>query len=204
MLDKLYDGLRFYEKDGIKYPSVTSVLFYGKDFHMPEHELAQYAARGTIVGKMVETYLKTGEWIDPAKTESLIDDVAVLFGGTLNMHWDQCSHKEFTARFAGDITTESVQGTVYNEEYLYAGTYDIVGNYLGKRSLMDVKCGGFDMRQLAAYAMCLEGIEQLVVLPTGKTDNKCGYKRPVVCGTIQTEFDGFLKARAKFRQRFGL
>ena len=69
---------------------------------------------------------------------------------------------------------------------------------------MDIITGGFDMRQLVAYAVCLEGIEQVVVLPVGPTDNKCGYKRPVVCDTVQKEYAEFLKTRAKFKQRFGI
>ena len=79
-----------------------------------------------------------------------------------------------------------------------------MGTYEGKKSVIDIKCGTFDWRQLAAYAMCLEGIEQLVILPVGPTDNKCGYQKPKVNTMIQKEYEEFLKARAKFRRRFGI
>jgi len=204
LIAQQYAGIRLYDKDGRKYPSVTSILNYGKEWRVTEDELSQYAARGTIVGEMVETFLKTGKWPDPTTVPALAEEVSILLGGSLNMSWDQCSHKAFCEKYAKEIRVEAVQGTVFNDEALYAGTFDIVGTYYGKRSLMDVKCGGWDMRQLAAYAMCLEGIEQLVILPVGPTDNKCGYKKPVVCDTIQKEYEAFLKARAKFRQRFGL
>jgi hypothetical protein len=205
LIDKQYSNVRFYEKDGKKYPSVTSVIGWDKDFHVTEDELRQYASRGTIVGEMVERYLMDKpEWIDPTQEPSLREDVSVLMGGSLMMTWEQCTHKAFIKQFGSKIEAESIQGIVYNEEALYAGTYDILGRYDGVKSLMDVKCGGWEMRQLAAYAVCLEGVEQLVVLPVGPTDNKCGYKRPVVCDTIGKEYEEFLKARARFKKRFGI
>lgn len=204
LIDKQYTNIRFYEKDGKKYPSVTSILDWGKTWRITEDELRQYASRGSIVGETVETYLSTGKWIDPEKTASLREDVSIVLDGSLGMHWNQGSYKAFCEKFKDKIVVGAVQGIVSNEEAEYAGTYDIVGYYEGKKTLFDVKSGVFDMRQLAAYAMCLEGIEQLVVLPVGPTDNKCGYKKPVVCDTIQKEFEEFLKARAKFRARFGI
>lgn len=204
LIAKQYSGIRFYEKDGKQYPSVTSILNYGKEWRITDDELSQYAARGTIVGNMVETFLSKNEWIDPTTETTLAEEVSILLGGSLNMHWNQCSHRAFSEKYSKDIEVTKVQGTVFNDEALYAGTYDILGAYNSKKSLMDVKCGGFDMRQLAAYAVCCEDVEQLVILPVGPTDNKCGYKHPVVCDTIQKEFESFLKARAKFRQRFGI
>ena len=205
LIDKQYANIRFYERNGKKYPSVTSILNWGKEWKVTDDELRQYASRGTIVGEMVETYLSTGQWIKPEEVSDLEEDVAILCGGSLGMHWSQCSHEAFCNNFAKEISVEETQGRVFNDEALYAGTYDIFGTYKDKVSLMDVKCGGFDMRQLAAYAVALGGnIEQLVVLPVGPTDNKCGYKKPVVCDTIQKEYEEFLKARAKFKQRFGI
>jgi len=91
-----------------------------------------------------------------------------------------------------------------NDELLYSGRYDIKGKFEGIPAIMDCKSGAFDMRQLAAYAVCEEGIKRLVVLPIGPTDNKCGYKKPVVCDAIKDEFKGFQRARAKFQLRFGI
>lgn len=201
-----YEKVKCHEKDGKQYPRVTSILNWDKEWHITDDELRQYASRGTIVGEMVEQYLKTGEWIDPLEVPSLREDVSILMSGSLMFTWEQCSHKAFCEQYGSKITVEKVQGRIYNDEALYAGTYDILGIYDGKRSVMDVKCGGHDMRQLAAYAIAIENeeIEQLVVLPVGPTDNKSGYKRPVVCDTIQKEYEEFLKARAKFKQRFGL
>jgi len=204
LIDKQYSNIRFYEKDGKKYPSVTSIIGWDKEWKVTEDELRQYASRGTIVGEIVEHYLSHGEWLDPTQVPFMREDVSILMSGSLMFTWEQCSHKAFLEQFAKLIKVEKVQETVFNEENLYAGTYDILGLYDDVKSLMDVKCGGWNMMQLAAYAVCLGDVEQLVVLPVGPTDNKCGYKRPVFCDTIGKEFEEFLKARAKFRKRFGV
>lgn len=204
LIDKQYSNIRFYEKDGKKYPSVTSILDWDKQWRVTADELRQYASRGTIIEAMIEEFLKIGEWIDPTQIPSLREDVSVLMSGSLMFTWENCSHIAFIQAYEDKIVVKKFQGEVFNDEALYAGTYDILGTFDSVRSIMDIKTGGFDMRQLAAYAICENDIEQLVILPVGPTDNKCGYKRPVVCDTIQKEFEEFLKTRAKFKQRFGV
>lgn len=204
LIDKQYANIRFYEKDGKKYPSVTSILGWDKDWKITEDELQQYASRGNILDAIVTTYLQTGKWPDPLEMPALREDVSILMSGSLNFIWENCSYKKFMEIYGPKIKAETYQHTVFNDENLYAGTSDIVGEFDGIRSVMDIKSGGFDMRQLAAYAMCEKDIEQLVVLFVGPTDNQCGYKKPVICDTIQNEYREFLKARAKFRQRFGV
>ena len=198
------DKIRFYEKDGRKYPSVTSILYWDAEWRVTLDHLTQLASRGTIVGSMVETYLATGLWLDPETSPLLVDDVAILKTGSSKLSWDDCSHKAFCEKFGKDITVENVQGTVFNDEHIYAGTYDILGTFEGKKALMDVKCGGHNMAQLAAYAVCAPDVTTMVVLPVGPTDNKCGYMRPIICEDIQGEFEKFLQARAKFKARFGI
>ena len=204
LIDKQYANIRFYEKDGKKYPSVTSILNWDKEWHVTDDELRQYASRGNIVEHLIQSYLMTTEWEDPTQVPSLREDVSILMSGSMMMTWEQCSHVEFMKQYRKKIEVTSFQGKIFNDEALYAGTYDIYGRYDGIWSIMDIKHGQFDMRQLAAYAICEKDIEQLVILPVGPTDNKSGYKRPVVCDTIQKEFEEFLKARAKFKQRFGI
>lgn len=204
LIDKQYANIRFREKAGKKYPSVTSILGWDKDWHITDDELRQYASRGTIMDALITGFLKSGLWFDPTDLPSLREDVSILMSGSLMLTWEQCSHKSFMTQYRKKIEAEKFHGTVFNDEALYSGEWDILGKYDGVRSIMDIKHGQFDMRQLAAYAICEKDIEQLVILPVGPTDNKCGYKRPVVCDTIQKEFEEFLKARAKFKQRFGI
>jgi len=69
LIDKQYSNIRFYEKNGKKYPSVTSILNWDKQWSVTEDELAQYASRGTIVGYLVEQYLARlhapDDWLEP-------------------------------------------------------------------------------------------------------------------------------------------
>jgi hypothetical protein len=204
LIDKQYANVRFYEKDGKKYPSVTSILYWDKEWRVTADELQQYASRGNIVEVLVQRFLETGEWIDPMDVPELKEDVSILMSGSLMFTWENCSHKAFMKAYGEKIKAEAFQQTVFNDEAMYAGTYDLLGDFDAIRSIMDTKSGAFDMRQLAAYAMCEKDIKQLVVLPVGPTDNKSGYKRPVICDTVQKEFAEFLKARAKFKQRFGI
>lgn len=204
VLARQYSAIRFYLKKGRRYPSVTSILDVGKDFHIPEHELRQYAARGKIVDKLVQIYFETNKWKDPMKIPSLKEEVSILLGGSLEMHWTDCSYEKFFKHYKKRINIERMKTVVFNEEHFYAGELDAIGEFEGKCALIDFKTGDFDMRQLAAYAICEKGIENLVVFPVGPTDNVCGYKRPVVCDTIQEMFREFLKARGEFKERFGI
>lgn len=187
------------------YPSVTSILHYNAKWHVTEVHLEQLASRGTVVGEITEQYLSNGNWFDPQEMSALRKDVDILKHGASNLHWDQCSHKAFCKKYGDKIKVESTQGTVFNDEHIYAGTYDIVGTYEGKKTLMDIKCGATrDLKQLAAYAMCLKDVEQIMILPIGPTDNKCGYMKPEPCTDIQKEFDDFLRVRNNFRKQFGI
>lgn len=205
LIEKMYEQIRFYERNGKKYPSVTSILDIFKDWKITVDELRQYAARGTIVHALITEYLISGEWPDPLEMESLKEEVSILMSGSLNMTWESCSHKTFVEKYGEKIKIEKYEQEVFNDEVLYAGRYDIFGEYDGIRSIMDFKTGSvYDFRQLAAYAVCEDKVEQLVIFPIGPTDNKCGYIRPIVNDTIQAEFREFLKARAKFKNRFGI
>ena len=204
-IEKIYSMIRFYERKNIKYPSVTSIIGHDKNwFGITEDELQQYASEGKILETLCQYYLEDDVWYDPNTIQSLHDDIVTVCRGSLNLRWDTCSYEAFMKQFGEKIKVEAFQKTVYNDEHNYAGTMDILGEFDGKRSVMDFKRQSYDWRQLAAYAACLDGIEQLVVLPIGPTNNKCGYRKPIICDTIQKEFKEFLKARAKFRQRFGI
>lgn len=204
LIDKQYANIRFREKSGKKYPSVTSILSWDVDWRVSEDELNQYAARGKIIDKLLELYFQMGKWANPLKIPELKEEISILLGGSLNFHWDDCSHEAFIKQFIKKINIQRMKTIVFNDEHLYSGEIDFVGDVEGIHSIIDVKTGVFDMRQLAAYAVCEKDIEALVVFPVGPTDNKCGYMRPVICDTVQDKFREFLDARAKFRERFGI
>uniref|UniRef100_A0A6M3JI73 PD-(D/E)XK nuclease superfamily protein n=1 Tax=viral metagenome TaxID=1070528 RepID=A0A6M3JI73_9ZZZZ len=205
VIEKQYAGIRFYEKDGRKYPSVTSILGWDIDWKISEDELRQYGSRGTIVHKLIEIYLKEGSWANPLEIPELENDVATLLGGSKKLSWVDCSYKAAVEGLMGDLKVIQLENELYNDENLYAGRADLVCLYKGKQTIMDFKSGTVtDMRQLAAYSACVEGIEQLVIVPVGQTDNKSGVKKPIVSTDIAGEYKKFLYARAKFRERFGI
>ncbi|MHC4890742.1 MAG: hypothetical protein ACYTEO_14910 [Planctomycetota bacterium] len=204
LIERQYSYIRFREKGGHKYPSVTSILTWSTIWKISDDELKQYAARGTVIDKLVELYFQTGKWKDPHKIAELKEEVSILLGGSKGFHWNDCTHEKFFAKYKKRINIKKMKPVIYNDEHLYSGEIDFVGDFDGKRSVMDVKTGAYDMRQLAAYAVCEKGIEQLVVLPVKPTDNITGCKMPVICDTINSKFKEFLKARGKFRERFGI
>ena len=173
---------------------------------MTDDEMLQYACRGHIVEAMINRYLVTGTWVDPQNEPKQQENVSILATGSRMLTWNTCSHKVFMEKYGDKIKVEQIQKTVFNDEYLYAGTLDIIGEYDGVRSVMDIKCrkSGWDFRQLAAYAKCEKDIKQLVVFPVGETKNQCGYMKPVICDTIEATFEEFLVPRAKFKRRFNI
>ena len=206
LIEKQYSNIRFREKDGKKYPSVTSITDWDKDWRITDDELRQYAARGTIVHRLIEEYIKSkGVWPELDMFPELKEDLIVLATGSLNLTWKSCSHIKFFEQFEKDFEFQGTEREVYNSEHLYSGRYDARGLYKGKASLIDFKTGSsFSHQQTAAYAVCEKDIEQLVICPVGVTDNKCGYKKPSVTEDIKGNFRQFLKARTKFRLRFGV
>jgi hypothetical protein len=205
LIQKQYSGIRFYEKDGKKYPSVTSILGWNVDWKISEDELQQYGSRGTIVHKLVEKFLTDGVWSDPNELPELSNDVATVTAGSLALSWKDCSYEKSIEALKEDLKIIQLEQELYNDENLYAGRSDLVCMYKGKKSILDFKTGTtIDMRQLAAYAACLDGIEQLVIVPVGPTDNKSGIKKPVISTDVTGEFKKFLYARAAFRERFGI
>lgn len=211
LLEKQYSSLRFYPRNGKKYPSVTSILGWDKDWKISEDELRQYASRGTIVHRILYEYFKVvdgkrnRQWIDPMECKELEEDVINVITGSLGLSWKDCSYKTFVEKFENDIEIYAMEETVYNDEWLYAGRLDIRGAFKGKKGIMDWKTGSYEMPQLAGYAIASkESQEQCIVLPVGKTKNKCGYMNPIVTNDIEGEFKKLLKAREKFRNRFGI
>lgn len=205
VIEKQYAGVRFYEKDGKKYPSVTSILGWNVDWKISEDELQQYGSRGTIIHRLIEIYFREKKWANPLDLPELENDVATLMAGSKKLSWKTCSYQKAIESVMSDIKVMLLENELYNDEHLYAGRSDLYCLYKGKRTIMDLKSGTTtDMRQLAAYAACMDSIEQLVIVPVGPTDNKSGFKKPIVCTNIEKEFKGFLYARAKFRERFGI
>jgi len=211
LIEIQYEKLRFYPRNGKKYPSITSVLGWDDDWRLSDDHLGQYSSRGKIVHKMCYEYFKVLDnkrvriWIDPMECKEIEEDVINVITGSLGLSWKDCTYKKFVEKFENDIVVYAMEEVVYNDEWEMAGTLDIRGLFKDKKSIMDWKTGTYKMPQLAGYAISSkEKQEQLVVLPVGPTSNKSGYKNPIICTDIEREWKILIKAREKFRRRFGI
>jgi len=205
---KANPNFRYYDYYGSPYPSVTSILNYGKTFSVSNHDLQLYAARGTLIHKQVEFYIEQGEWIeldqlDSAKAEyKLVTETKKEDGELIPL--DNYNFRGFEEKYEMDFW--KCETTVFNHEHCYAGTQDIKGEHEGKVTLFDIKTSGaigqeskeqFFM-QLAAYAKCEgnEDVEQLMVIHLNR-NNKCGYANPIITDEIDYYFKLFLKKKKR-------
>lgn len=205
LIEKQYKNIRFYKKNGKKYPSVTSIMGWDTEWKIPSYELNQYAARGTIVDRLLQLFLKENKWFNPQGLTELQNDVNTLLSGNLKLHWEDCTHIKFMEKY-GELLGEpkEIQKAVFNEELGYAGTPDLIAPFKKLKSIIDCKTGGYDFSQLAAYAGCVEGIKQLVIFPLGPTNNVSGYSKPIVRLNWGDDWKRWLVMRGRFRENFGI
>ena len=211
-IERTKKNVRFYDIDNRKYPSVTSILGW-EGIAYPEEKLEQYAARGTVVHKLIDEYFKGGckEWKDPADIPSLKPELIILKEGDLGLTWEDCGYKEFFEKHDADIVEPRTELKVVNNELFYAGTTDMVCMWKGELAIVDFKTASnypkdrVDKfyRQLAAYANCLKGIKQMIIVPLNP-GNKTGYGKPMISDRIDHYFKAFLEDRKTFKRIFGI
>jgi hypothetical protein len=222
VIEEKWANIGFSEKDNLKYVWITSVLNYDTVWRIPEFELTQHGSRGTIIHEIAHDYVRKVdelrkkdpelkeiakiEWLNPEEVKTLESHVAILLNGSLKMHWNDCSVKAFLKEYAKKITNPEIEVKVWNDEHRYTGRMDMFCGWDGVSTIVDYKSGANtgDFRQLAAGAVCREGIEQMVICPVGPTDNKIGYQKPKISTDIAGEFKLFVKKRQQFRKEFGI
>jgi len=206
LIEKQYQNIRFREKNGKKYPSVTSILSWNKDWKISDDELRQYASRGTIVHRLVEEYIKNGKWLEPVDMPELKGDLIIVTTGSLNLSWKDCSYKKFFEQFGKDFEFIKTEVEVFNDEVCYSGRFDALVKYKGKLAIADWKTGSsFSHLQTAAYAVAYkEKVDNLIICPIGKCPNKTGCFKPNITEDVKGNYQNFLRTRAKFRERFGI
>lgn len=211
IVKELKDKVRFYEKDGKKYPSVTSILSFAKGFE--NYFKKGYAQRGTVLHAYMERYIKEG-------MRCKFDfNILVQAMPQLAPELKIVSHEGIPLE---DLRVEEVidnikklpiefhesEQKVFNDEHVYAGTLDARGTYFDIKTLFDFKSGSSFTdkkmlsdywQQMAAYIKCLpdEGIKQMCIIPF---DTKLkGIRDPIVSTDIDMYFSLFLAKRNKFR-----
>ena len=177
-------GLRVRVKDGIKFPSVTSILKPEPYTGNPE-----YGTRGTEIHRICNKFIKDGTWEEPkVKLEKV--------------SFDQIPYKEFFAKHKErlDFTKHKTNIEVFNDKWLYSGEIDLICRVDKKWTLVDLKTGGWDWPQLVAYLKCGSGkIEQLAVF-----DLKTWALEVLPLADIGEYWENFLWMRGRFKERFGV
>lgn len=218
---KTYKNIRWYDgKDGMKYPSVTSILDMDVDFKIPQDELKQYGARGTIIHKQSEIFLRTGEWKEAKDIPEIAADFLTLKRGSLGLEVEDVDFRAFFKDYPFKVL--ELEKHVVNHEHKYGGRLDILGviesTNKGKwdkiegvkfdvPTVLDIKTAtSMDktkgLTQLSAYAK-VDGIEQICLIPLTK-ENQCGFAKPVITTNIERYFNLFLKARKDFENRYAI
>lgn len=215
---------RVVEKEGIKFPSVTSVLSAIYPINFPEHKLRQYAARGSIVDAQSKYFLRTGVWernllkIPRTREEMarMLLDFKTLALGELKLNWADCNFVGFLDKYGKDFKPwkgEFNDEACFNEQFRYHGHIDWPCLYKDEPAIADFKaCKNYPenkvhkfKKQMSAYAKCkgYEEVKQVVIIPLNPT-NKCGFSKPIVERDVDTYFKYFIKDRKIFYQVYGL
>jgi len=198
---------RFYIKDGEDYTSSTWISSY-----VPSKELAIWMAKmGWDEAEMVKR--EAG-----AKGSRVHKGCEILGAGGVVHHNDSFSDgegdiQELTAEeYEGILSFKawcdevkpgfiSTEKTVFNREYMYAGTLDAIVNIDGIRWLIDYKTSAniylSHKAQLSSYLHCDDNkAHKMGILQLGYKKNKRGWKFT----EIEDEFDSFLHAMHFWRK----
>jgi len=219
---KAYANIRFYDAGNKqKYPSVTSIINMDENFFTPPDELSQMAARGTIIHKQVELFLKDGIWRDAKDIPEIAPYVMTVIKGTLGLQFDDVSFINFFKDYPFKVIEQ--EKVIINHTHKYAGRFDILaviessnkgkwdkieGVQYDVPTLLDVKTGASldkakGMTQQAAYAHTDESIKQIGLIHLTK-ENVCGFAKPAISNKLEHYWSIFLNKRAKFTERYGV
>lgn len=204
-------NFRFYEKDSVQYPSVTSFLNYDKEFFVSDEELKQYAAQGSIIDWEVRNFVETGVWVESKDVPELAADRWIIKSGKLQLALTGWDFQGFLKKYP--ITNmKSVKEPVFNEQFRYAGTPDIIGEYNGLPTLVSIKRTKNELDnfvQDSCYAKCegMAHIKQIMVVPLKSEQdggNLCGYGKPSVTTDIDRYFEIAKYKRNEFKKVYNL
>lgn len=211
---KVFSGRTYKSpKTGKMYPSVTSIIHpEGIDF--PEEQLKQYASRGTIVHKLIEEYHKSDcmRWFDPHNIPELKEHVKIVEKGNLKLKWEDCNYIGFRKKYYEGMKMQEFEGFVCNEEYQFAGRYDVLGTYKNEPAILDFKTASAYSEdklndyfmQLSAYAKTLDTpVKYLVIIPLSPKSPQ-GFLPPFVSSNIDKHFKDFLVKREEFKKIYDI
>lgn len=215
-IKKEYQSIRFYGK----FPSVTSVINWDADFHIPEDELAQYAARGTIIHKQAEVYHRTGVWEKPQDIPEIYPELVILKQGNLKLSVEDVNYLDFYKQYPFKVI--DMEKVLINEKFKYGGRRDIKciidsknpgkwnkveGVIFDVPTILDIKTGTVEklkcMKQLTAYWHCEDDVQQVGIIPLTNSTQQ-GFSKPTVCTNKEKYWTLFFNDRKRFKKRYGV
>ena len=219
-IEKQYQNIRFYNNDGVRVPSVTSILGWDKDFHIPEDELNQFGCRGTLIHKQVEIFLTTGEWKSPQDIEECAFEYKSVAEGSLGLDFEDVNFRAFFTDYP--FKTLEVEKSIVNKEHEYGGRLDILcviepenkgkwekieGVKFDEPTILDIKTSTNlndtnGLTQQSAYSKAID-VKQIGLIHLTKS-NKCGFAKPIITTNIERYWNLFLNKRNEFRRRYGV
>ncbi len=219
---KAYKQIRFYDGgEGLRFPSVTSIVNMDAEFFISPDELAQYGARGTVIHKQIEHFLKDGKWLEPKAIPEVAFEVMTVLKGTLGLELDNVNFPAFYKEYPFKLIDQ--EKTIINHEFKFGGRLDILciiekanpgkwekieGIQFDVPTILDIKTSttldktkGFT--QQGAYAKCESEVKQIGLIHLNK-DNVAGYAKPIISNKLEAYWAIFLKQRQLFNERYGV
>jgi hypothetical protein len=190
--DKAIEGHRIEVINGVRYPSVTTVL---NPVQPSIPFIEEHAMIGTAMDKCMKGYIDTGLMTlgEDVNTPNVKEGWKSVFNSLSNnidnlskFKWIEHSQK------------------VYNHDFIYHGEYDAHAEYEGMNVLVDFKKtknikGAIKNKyfmQLAAYSKCLDDIDAIIIINP--------YAEPIIETNIDKYFGMFLIERGVYKERFGV
>jgi hypothetical protein len=162
----------------------------------------------------------TGEWKAPKDIAEVSPCYLTVIKGNLGLDMEDVDFRAFYTDYPFKVI--SLESTMFNDEYRYAGRVDIKciieaknpgkwakveGVKFDVPTILDIKTGTTldktkGLTQQAAYAKC-EAIEQVGLIHLNK-EVKQGFSAPQLTTNIDRYFALFMKARNDFKDRYGI
>lgn len=179
-------NVRIREKDGKKYPSVTSIL--KPDGIYKVKNIEQYIARGNEADRVFKC-LMTGK--DPGVIDqSKFPDLKWEYDIKQFILDHKLLKKSEIPIWKSDIE-------IFNDKWIYSGEIDLIRGDL----LLDVKTGQWDWQQVVAYAEAVEGVTEIMIADL--KENKC-HRIDKKDPKWNEAWLKFIFKRGEFQARFGI
>ena len=208
-------NFRFHEVGEEKFPSVSTVAGYDKEFFVEDEDLKIYAAQGNIIDTEIRNFVKTGEWQDSKDLLECTADRFILKTKALStgkvLALSGWNFRGFLEKYPIE-NLQSMEEIVYSKKHRIAGTPDLLGKYNGLKTLVSIKRTKSEIDnfiQEAGYSLCegLEDVEQFMVIEMKAEEdggNKQGYSKPTITTDVAKYRELFLRKRSEVLKIYGV